>query len=694
MAKEKVDIEISEDRVGWVLEQIRRTKTAQISTTLIDNNTKAMNYYIAETLDLEEKKQISKAIVPVVRDTINWVIPIMMEIFAGDEEVFSIKPRGPEDVKDAELTQKLVGYQLRVKNKWGQFVHDVFQDSFINKRGIAKPQWIKDVKFIDKEFEEETKESLEAKLVDKFGKLRKDVEIIEKKEIEVEKAMLDDMGVEIRPAIYSYNVTLRYRIEDEYPLVSCIPPEDVGLNWECADIDDLTFVYQTVRYQKWEVIKKYGKKAFENIKETKDQFDDLKMDTIRQARFQDLGGLSFLHDKDTDNYIFKECSYIDPDTGDYFISVISGDEEVAHFRNPYDRIPYRIATPFRIAHKITGLSFYDVAKKLQDLQSAIIRNAVNNVLAMNNGKYAIDAERAGKTGLDDLLNNNTPGGVIRLNGNPNEIIMNLTPVNLHPWLFRLYEEVQNIVEVDTGVPRAFKGVDISELNKTFRGQQQQITQASQMIKMMARMFAENFFAPLVRDIININAKFLKKKTSFRLLNEVINIEPDNIVTQCDVIVNIGLGVDNKDKLVMQFQQLLGLYRDIHKTGVPIINAQNAYNALKGLVKAMGLINVDDYSSDPKVNESVIQLVQAIITHLNKMGMYGQQLNAMPQGQAMINELSAPLQRVMANFGMGGDTKDENREDGMNTNQNRPRQAETAAQPMNPTLSKDGKDYFG
>ena len=128
--------------------------------------------------------------------------------------------------------------------------------------------------------------------------------------------------------------------------------------------------------------------------------------------------------------------------------------------------------------------------------------------------------------------------------------------------------------------------------------------------------------------------------------------------------------------------------------MPIINAQNAYNALKGLVKAMGLINVDDYSSDPKVNESVIQLVQAIITHLNKMDMYGQQLNAMPQVQAMINELSAPLQRVMANFGMGGDTKDENREDGMNTNQNRPRQAETAAQPMNPTLSKDGKDYFG
>ena len=40
---------------------------------------------------------------------------------------------------------------------------------------------------------------------------------------------------------------------------------------------------------------------------------------------------------------------------------------------------------------------------------------------MNNGKYAIDAERAGKTGLDDLLNNNTPGGVIRLNGNPNEL---------------------------------------------------------------------------------------------------------------------------------------------------------------------------------------------------------------------------------------------------------------------------------
>ena len=89
--------------------------------------------------------------------------------------------------------------------------------------------------------------------------------------------------------------------------------------------------------------------------------------------------------------------------------------------------------------------------------------------------------------------------------------------------FRLYEEVQNIVEVDTGVPRAFKGVDISELNKTFRGQQQQITQASQMIKMMARMFAENFFAPLVRDIININAKFLKRKPALDCLMRLLTL---------------------------------------------------------------------------------------------------------------------------------------------------------------------------
>ena len=694
MATNKEDIEISEDRIGWILEQIKKLDTAKISTTLVDNNEKAMNYYIAETLDLGEKKQISKAIVPVVRDTINWVTPIMLEIFAGDEDVFSIKPRGAEDTKDAELTQKLVGYQLRVKNKWAQFVHDVFQDAFIYRRGIAKPQWIKDVKFVDKEFEEETKESIEAKLVDRFGKLRKDIEIIEKEEIEVEKGEINADGIMIKPPVYSYNITLRYRIEDEYPLVSCIPPEDVGLNWESEDIDNLTFVYQTIRYQKWEVIKKYGKESFEKIKENRTQFEDNSIDTIRQARFQDLGGLNFLHDNDTNSYIFKECCYIDPDTGDYFISVISGDEEVAHFRNPYDRIPYRIATPFRIAHKITGLSFYDVAKKFQDLQSAIIRNAVNNILLMNNGKYAVDINRLGITGFDDFLNNNGPAGVVRAEGNPNEIIMNLTPVQLHPWLFRLYEEVQNIVEVDTGVPRAFKGVDISELNKTFRGQAQQITQASQMIKMMARMFSENFFAPLVRDIININAKFLKKKTSFRLLNEVVNIEPDNIVTQCDVIINIGLGVDNKDRLVMQFQQLLGLFRDIHKTGVPIINAQNAYNALKGLVKAMGLINVDDYTSDPKVNESVIQLVQAIITHLNKMGVYGQQMNVMPQVQAMINELSMPLQRVMANFGMGGDTKGENKEGGMNTNQNRPKQPETPAQSMNPTLNKDGKDFFG
>lgn len=691
MTTENKDIEISEDRVGWILERIKKTRNAAMSTTLIENNTQAMEYYIAEELNLKEKKQISKAIVPVVRDTINWVVPIMMEIFAGSEEIFGVKPRGAEDVKDADLTRSLVDYQLRVKNKWTQFVHDIFQDAAIYRRGIAKTQWIKEIKFIDKEFEDESFESLQAKLIDKFGKERKDIEIIEKEEIEIAKGEIDAMGIMISPPVYSYNVTLRYRIEDDYPLVECIPPEDIGLDWECDDQDNLTFIYHDIRYHKWEIIKKYGEDVFDQIKENKEVMENGGMEAIRQARLTGLGGIAFLYDKEDGKYLFKECAYIDPDTGDYFISVISGDEEVAHFRNPYDRLPYRIATPFRIAHRLCGMSFHDYAKKFQDLQSAIIRNAINNILSMNNGKYAIDTRKAGVQGVDDFLKNNVPGGIIRVVGNPNEVIMNLTPPQLHPWLFKLHEEIQNIIEVDTGVPRAFKGVDISELNKTFRGQQQQITQASQMIKMMARMFAETFFAPLVKDVINMNAKFLKKKTSFRLLNEMVNIEPDNIVTQCDVTINVGLGVDNKDQLVMQFQQLLGLYRDIQKSGIPIINAQNAYNALKGLVKAMRLPNVDDYSSDPKTNEAVIQLVQAIISHINKMGAYG---GNMPQAQAMVNELTAPLQRVMANMGMGGDMKEYNKKGSQNTNQERPKQPETAATPMNPITHKDGGGFFG
>ena len=79
---------------------------------------------------------------------------------------------------------------------------------------------------------------------------------------------------------------------------------------------------------------------------------------------------------------------------------------------------------------------------------------------------------------------------------------------------------------------------------------------------------------------------MQKKTAVRLLNEDIVIEPDDAVGQFDVIINLGIGTNNKDMVVMQMQQLLGIFKMIAQAKIPVVTAQNVYHAMGELIKAM------------------------------------------------------------------------------------------------------------
>jgi len=147
--------------------------------------------------------------------------------------------------------------------------------------------------------------------------------------------------------------------------------------------------------------------------------------------------------------------------------------------------------------------------------------------------------------------------------------------------------------------------------------------------MMARLIAEMGVAPLVTDVVDLNIRFLKKKTSVRYLNSWKDISPDNIIGKYDSIVNVGLGTGNKQQTIVNVQQLLGLYAQIQKAGVPIVTPQNVYNAMKELIKAMGFRNTADFVSDPAFNERIkrllMMLMQLGVVQVPQIGMQVQML---------------------------------------------------------------------
>lgn len=563
-----------EERLIYSLEWIKKITSDQ--GTLNTSRAEAEKYYLGSPLG-NEKKGRSQIVMTDLSDTIEWVMPSLMRIFCGGDDVCQIQPRGSEDIAAADSNNELINYQLRIRNKWFLVLHDFFKDALLQKTGIIKYSWIDDKATFDKDYEGITLTELMAKLMDSPNT-----------EITTQKKNPDG----------SMDVTLTTTIEDEYPLIECVPPYEVGFPNDTRDMDVCPFIYHRVKLYPFEIDKRFGKGKAAEIKDkvntiSSSASDTMDTDTIVWEKFQDLGGLNFIFSEADGKYWIYECYFFDPDSGESRKFVMAGDVVLEDVKNRYGRPPFHIITPIKLTHRVIGRSMHDLTRDLQRLHTALIRQVLDNLYFTNNGRWIGDPDRVN---VDDVLNNNVPGGFVR--GDPTAIAP-LTVPQLQPWTFKFIEMVQTDKENRTGFTRYTQGLDANSLNKTARGLTAILQQSQQRLELMARLFAEMGIAPLVNSVLEMNQKFLKNSIALRVRGDWIEINPDNIIGKWDIIVDVGIGTGNKDQIIAQMQQLLGIYGQLYKAGIQgIITPTNLYNACKELVKAMGYRNVDDFFTKP------------------------------------------------------------------------------------------------
>ena len=570
----------------------------------------ALKAYRADPEIVDAPDGTSKATTTDLMDTIEWVKPALLEIFAGGNEVTKLVPTGEEDVESVKRTEALTNYQMRIRNKWFQIMHDWIDDALKLKTGVIKYQWVNDVKFVEKHYEELSSEEYTYLAY----QVSREYAALDKAQLADAPDQESNLTEYYNPlkGTMAYDVTFTHAISDEHPLIEAIPTEDFGfMHTLTREIEDAPFVYHKARYTRAKFIRTFGKAKFKEAENTLDRIGEntsFEYDGgVNYERLKELGG-EFFHDKDTNEYFVYECYYLDEDTGKPMISRLSGGTELDYRKNEYDKPPFRVISPLRVAHRICGNSFHDLLKDLQRIRTAMIREFMNNMYFGNKKRAFIDTNRVN---IDDYKNNRM-GVLIRVNGDPRTAVWPEDKAPIPDGMFGLWSLLNEEKDYHSGVPRSFQGVNTKVLNKTARGQNQQINQASQRVKMLARIIAEIGVAPLVNDIIDLNIKFLKRKTAFRYLNKAYDISPDNIVAKYDITVNVGLGTGDKDQIVSEMQQLLGVHAQFAKYGVPVTSSRVIYNIAKELVKGMGYKNTSDFVEDPKYQEAVIALVQKLM----------------------------------------------------------------------------------
>ena len=83
----------------------------------------------------------SQVVDTTVMDTIEWIKPSLMRIFASSDEIVKFNPEGPEDVPGAKQATDYVNYILTKDNNWFNICLSWFQDALCEKLGIVKCWW-------------------------------------------------------------------------------------------------------------------------------------------------------------------------------------------------------------------------------------------------------------------------------------------------------------------------------------------------------------------------------------------------------------------------------------------------------------------------------------------------------------------------------------------------------------------------
>ncbi len=136
---------------------------------LAEERADAMDYYLGHmNKDMPPQDGRSRAVSTDVADTIEGLMPHLMDIFAGSDEVVRFEPVGPEDEAAAAQETDYVNHVFMQQNPGFMILYSFIKDALLSKVGIVKVWW--------EEREEEERETYYDLTDDQFALLAQAVE--------------------------------------------------------------------------------------------------------------------------------------------------------------------------------------------------------------------------------------------------------------------------------------------------------------------------------------------------------------------------------------------------------------------------------------------------------------------------------------------------------------------------------------
>lgn len=531
-----------------------------------------------------------------VQDTVEWILPQLLEIFTATDSIVSFEPTKQEDVSGAEQATDTCNYVFTKQNDGFLVLYTAIKDALLVKNGCV--HWCTE---------------------DVAEKVRQPQKAVAAMQI----AMAQQQGWEIESAnpagavqdpmtgesLEIYDVVFERTEKRKKIKVEAFPPEDMLIkrDWHSPMLSECPYVARVMRVTLSDLAQMgYTDVTADELGSSDDpsQSADASFRLSRASRTQDAysdsdvtsieddslaeGWLRIeyvLIDYDGDGVAERRCIYRLKDR-------ILKNEEASH-------VPFATASPVLVAHRWDGMSVAEMISDLQQLKTEITRQMLNSLYLANNPRTKVltDSQGSPMANVDDLLDAR-PGGVLRTKS------MEGLQEYVTPFVGRdslpVLEYVDAMRENRTGVTRYSQGLGSDGLEKT-NGESARLMSASQMrIKLIARIMAECLVKPIFKGILKLLTEGDMQKIAFRLRNEFVEYDPQEWRDSYDMTINVGLGSGDKDLQLRHlgaiFQSQMALAQS--PFGPALIDPIKLYNTQARLVEAAGFKNVGDFWRDP------------------------------------------------------------------------------------------------
>jgi len=555
---------------------------------------RALDFYLGEPLGNEVEGR-SAVVATEVADTVEAIMPNLMRVFTANDKYVRFAPRTAEDQEAAEQASDYVNYIITQRNDGYKLLHTFFKDALLFRMGV--------IKFFYETKEEVDEEEYSGLSEDELVMLMNDpnVEIVEQSETVME-SIYDDESGETMPLRSEYDLTVRVTREEGEIKVINVPPEEFLVNRRATSLEDAHFMaHRTTLTVSDLVAMGYDRDEVEEYAGE----DELKVEDEVSNRFQDLEASTGVDPADPTmrSVVYYECIVKMDYDGDgiaerrRICAIGSNGQHILH-NEPWDHIPFAVASPILMPHRLVGRSIYDMTEDLQVIKTTLMRQYLDSVYSSTLPRIAAVE---GAVNLDDLLDAQA-GGIIRVR-QPG-MIQPLAGASVGAEIRPLMDYLDTVKEQRTGMSAASQGLDANALQSSTASAVAATVRGAQVkLESYARTMAETGVKDLFKGILALVLKHDNKPQILRLRNNFVPINPAEWKSQFDTIVQVGLGTtDDETKIAFLTQIAAKQEQILMQLGPdnPVVTMAQYVATLRSIAEIGGFKDADQFFSSPQM----------------------------------------------------------------------------------------------